>query len=45
MTLGRSFAIETTIRCDSKEQEGVLAAHGDLASSYTIYVKGNRLHY
>ena len=45
MTLGRSFAIETTIRRDSKEQEGVLVAHGDLASGYTLYVKDNRLHY
>ena len=45
MTLGRDFAIATTIRRDSAEQEGVIVAHGDLASGYSLFVKDNRLHY
>ena len=45
MTLGRDFTIETTMRRESKDQGGVIVAHGDLASGYTLFVKDNRLHY
>jgi len=45
MTLGRDFSIEVTIRRADTEEEGVLVAHGDIASGYTLFIQGNRLHY
>lgn len=45
MTLGRDFSISATIERDGTDQEGVIVAHGDLASGYTLYVQDNRLHY
>ncbi len=45
MTLGRDFSIETTIRRTDTSEEGVIVAHGDLASGYTLYIQANRLHY
>ncbi len=45
MTLGRDFEITATIDRTSTEQSGVIVAHGDLASGYTLYVQDNRLHY
>ncbi|MEM7410451.1 MAG: arylsulfatase [Myxococcota bacterium] len=45
MTLGRDFTITASIRREAKDSEGVLVAHGDLASGYSLFVKDNRLHY
>lgn len=45
MTLGRDFSITATIQRDGTDPEGVIVAHGDLASGYTLYVQDNRLHY
>lgn len=45
MTLGRDFSIRATLERDSTREEGVVVAHGDLASGYTLFVKDNRLHY
>ena len=45
MTLGRDFSIEVTLRRNETDEEGVLVAHGDLASGYTLFIQDNRLHY
>jgi arylsulfatase len=45
MTLGRDFSIEVTVRRSDTDEEGVLVAHGDLASGYTLFIRDNRLHY
>ena len=45
MTLGRNFSIELTVRRRDTDEEGVLVAHGDLASGYTLFIQDNRLHY
>ena len=39
MTLGRDFSITARIRRDDTGQGGVIVAHGDLASGYTLYVR------
>lgn len=45
MTLGRDFSIVASIDRETSDQSGVIVAHGDLASGYTLYVADNQLHY
>jgi arylsulfatase len=42
---GKSYSITATIRRDSDQQQGVIAAQGDRFSGYTLYVQDNRLVY
>jgi arylsulfatase A-like enzyme len=41
----RSYTIEAQARIDGAMTEGVLIAHGDMTSGYTLYVKDGRLVY
>lgn len=45
VTAGRSYTIETTLRRDHSDQQGVLVAHGDAYSGYSLYIQDNRLVY
>ena len=42
---GRSYTIEAEARIDGATTEGVLIAHGDMTSGYSLYIKDNRLTY
>ena len=41
----RSYTITAEINRENKKSEGVLVAHGDHISGYTLYVKNNKLVY
>jgi hypothetical protein len=41
----RSYTITTTIDRENKKTDGVLVAHGDHLSGYTLYIKGDKLVY
>src|SRR5690625_6667407 len=45
VTAGRSYTLETTLRRDHSDQQGVLVAHGDAYSGYSLYIQDNRLVY
>jgi len=39
----RSYTIEADVRIDGPATEGVLIAHGDMTSGYSLFVRDNRL--
>src|SRR5262249_42294722 len=41
----RSYTIEADARIDGPTTEGVLIAHGDMTSGYSLYIKDNHLAY
>jgi arylsulfatase len=41
----RTYTIEADARIDGPATEGVLIAHGDATTGYSLYIKGNRLCY
>ncbi|PGS51216.1 arylsulfatase [Bacillus sp. AFS041924] len=43
--LNRSYKITVPIYCESKDSQGVLFAHGNSNSGYTMYIQNNRLYY
>lgn len=43
--LNRSYKITVPIDCQSKDSKGVLIAHGNPNSGYTMYIQNNRLYY
>lgn len=43
--LNRSYKITVPIDCPSKDSKGVLIAHGNQYSGYTMYIQNNRLYY
>ncbi len=40
---GRSYTIEADVRIDGPDTEGVLIAHGDATSGYSLFVRNGRL--
>lgn len=40
---GRGYTIEADVRIESADTEGVLIAHGDATSGYSLYVRNGRL--
>lgn len=40
---GRSYTIEADVRIDGPQTEGVLIAHGDATSGYSLFVRNGRL--
>lgn len=43
--LNRSYKITVPIDCPSKDSKGVLIAHGNKNSGYTMYIQNSRLYY
>jgi hypothetical protein len=41
----RTYTIEADVRIDGATTEGVLIAHGDMTTGYSLYLKDNRLTY
>lgn len=42
---GKSFTMKAAIKRDSEQDAGVIAAHGDQFSGYSLFIQENRLHY